>query len=725
MAAPVSVMVPQPHTIGASREDVLQNLQYFFGDPSVPEKLRDYKEHHAHSFHFPDAFNGRNERLRDTLVSLLMHAPDQWMTQAILPWRQMEGVDYTWDEHIYDPRILQRVPYEGTSRMVTSMRREYRARAVRRGIGLIIESGFYATEKGREDFYRSLQNIRHCVQETCNFDGLYALLTCDHYDFMYDRSKQMRSSRNVKRAMHFDIMTFGILQKDSDKGFDKVVELAKQRMARYGSKPDSIIISSSQSIFMTLAPEERYKYSVGGPAGPNEFKAGVEGFEARAFHGMGVFVSNPFEVSDTDSDALQLLHRNVQVGEYYIMSAPITGNGRRFPPGYMNIVIFDQESGRLTTIEFRQAMYATGFGGDLFTKDAFGFKKMEDSHIERIIKSCEMTKSHDGTDVSKVGFDDDGKVVENATNAQIKKVKEFFEQLKTGNYGTLTAEDVAKRIIGLVENGVYVPIEIFIVRPFIEHVMGSSVVLKAGSDTGNTLFSQADMQIAGTVQTKMIEGHFTCHTKSVVTKPKNVLVMRDISFVDYVAGANTIFFGQKDRRPFEELVDLNDVADDMDRRLNFHDDDTGRYSSLLAFPGHHCDAGSRPDIISISGRMLPWEVSTNNKDAFPGGSGNYEMYREKLRLNELHYGEDVRASENMEFLSASTMNNAMCFVGPHRVFNPLSAEPWQLVPGQGHLGSDARPGDERFRRGEPVSMMEARCANISVDKVTTGASTHW
>lgn len=39
--------LPAPRTIAPSREDVLSNLAFFFGDPVVPEKLRDYSEHHA------------------------------------------------------------------------------------------------------------------------------------------------------------------------------------------------------------------------------------------------------------------------------------------------------------------------------------------------------------------------------------------------------------------------------------------------------------------------------------------------------------------------------------------------------------------------------------------------------------------------------------------------------------------------------------------------------
>ena len=55
---------PQPRTFAPSKEDVLQNLQYFFGAPVSPEKLKDYSEHHAMTYHFPDAYAGQNVRCR-------------------------------------------------------------------------------------------------------------------------------------------------------------------------------------------------------------------------------------------------------------------------------------------------------------------------------------------------------------------------------------------------------------------------------------------------------------------------------------------------------------------------------------------------------------------------------------------------------------------------------------------------------------------------------------
>jgi hypothetical protein len=51
--AEMSKQLPAPKTFAPSREDVISTLGFFFGDPAVPEKLKDYSEHHAMTYHFP------------------------------------------------------------------------------------------------------------------------------------------------------------------------------------------------------------------------------------------------------------------------------------------------------------------------------------------------------------------------------------------------------------------------------------------------------------------------------------------------------------------------------------------------------------------------------------------------------------------------------------------------------------------------------------------------
>ncbi len=178
---------PQPRTFAPSKEDVLQNLQYFFGAPVSPEKLKDYSEHHAMTYHFPGAprtaavracasaargphaptcvcaraqtptpvkiprfgANPSNPARRcpcharptharpplcvrsDTLNNLILKSPQSWQTSVGLPFFQIQGTVVEWDEVRFDVRLMQRVPYEGVSRMQTSLRRRHRDRVVR------------------------------------------------------------------------------------------------------------------------------------------------------------------------------------------------------------------------------------------------------------------------------------------------------------------------------------------------------------------------------------------------------------------------------------------------------------------------------------------------------------------------------------------------------------------------------------------------------------------
>ena len=59
--------------------------------------------------------------------------------------------------------LSERVPYEGTSRMQTSLRRRQRDRVVRRGLAMMIESDFYATDAGRQHFAGTSGALNHAI----------------------------------------------------------------------------------------------------------------------------------------------------------------------------------------------------------------------------------------------------------------------------------------------------------------------------------------------------------------------------------------------------------------------------------------------------------------------------------------------------------------------------------------------------------------------------------
>ena len=112
--------MPQLATFAPSKEDVVNALSFYFGQPVSPEKLRDYSETHAATYNFPDAFVGQSTKIRDTINNLVEKAPQNWHTTIGLPFRRIEGTVVEWDEIRFDVRLMQRVPVSFESSHATA-----------------------------------------------------------------------------------------------------------------------------------------------------------------------------------------------------------------------------------------------------------------------------------------------------------------------------------------------------------------------------------------------------------------------------------------------------------------------------------------------------------------------------------------------------------------------------------------------------------------------------
>lgn len=505
--------------------------------------------------------------------------------------------------------------------------------------------------------------------------------------------------------MAHDLLMYAIVQKDG-LGLDRAVEEVKYRMSRYQVTPNMLIVPPQLMLYMATGPEEKIKYIDGGDLAVTRFEEGLEGYTTRAFRGLGVFTSMPYEVSE-EADAVQMLQRNTQIGEFYRMSPPAAWDKKKLlPPTYLDIMIYDEERDQLKHITFEQALYATALGDvDVDAAcggnagDGSGLLRMQTTlqkawNIARAVEAYLLAKDINALQAAVLTVVDAANPkTTGATNQQATMaLVQFLALPNTNNF--------VSKAIDCTNAGLWMPFCITIARPFIEHLMMSAVVTVSGRDTGATLFGPADMQVSANTSVKTIEGHYTCHTKSIITKPQNVYVMRDIMCNGYVAGGNTTFFGSDGGKTATKAFHASDVREDIQARLDAHDDVAGEYASMLAFFSPLSEMESQRDqVISLTDRLLPWEVSAHGsrlegsaKNYFPGGQNGFTTYRDAFGLGDIHSGEDTRASENMSFISQGSINNGLCFIGPHRKYNPFSQNFYELVPGQGHFGPDAIPG---------------------------------
>jgi hypothetical protein len=88
---------------------------------------------------------------------------------------------------------------------------------------------------------------------------------------------------------------------------------------------------------------------------------------------------------------------------------------------------------------------------------------------------------------------------------------------------------------------VLVPCNVLLVRPAIEFVMDNFVLMKAGSDTGGTLFNHSSAMLGWDVYTRMVYLNYLFYSKAFVWGPENIYVLENIMPRRYIAGCGMNF----------------------------------------------------------------------------------------------------------------------------------------------------------------------------------------
>ena len=241
------------------------------------------------------------------------------------------------------------------SRLVTSSRRQYAEKTVRRGLAMILEHGFMNTGEGKEMYRQNLLQIAQCVQETANHDVVSAYLTCDSYDKEWERKHGIKQD-GIRRMLTEEVNRTACVQK-TVYGLDILVEDVKKRMARYGAKPDMMVIPQKMAIYMTMVRPEKTQYYLGGKVTEENIRQGPDAMTQ--FRGLNVFETRSFDVYEGEPP-IDLLLRRRQHGEYYTASdfsigKPIKHTGQDgWSAQNLSLQIYDEECDNWRRLHLRQ-----------------------------------------------------------------------------------------------------------------------------------------------------------------------------------------------------------------------------------------------------------------------------------------------------------------------------------------------------------------------------------
>ena len=181
-----------------------------------------------------------------------------------------------------------------------------------------------------------------------------------------------------------------------------------------------------------------------------------------------------------DSDSVQMLTRSTQVGEFYVMGPPAVAV-KKFVPGFLNMLIYDEEADKHVVVSWEEAIAATAAGTLGFTnthnKELKGGEKIKEWWGKALVLSY-INKGFvlKGDDAASV-----------TTDSEIDPVKARDPNLYDPIQNTTDGMKKLNNMLKLFE------CYCVVARPFIEHLMHSAVLTVSGRDTGATLFGPADM----------------------------------------------------------------------------------------------------------------------------------------------------------------------------------------------------------------------------------------
>ena len=250
------------------------------------------------------------------------------------------------------------------------------------------------------------------------------------------------------------------------------------------------------SLYISTQPDEKINYSFAGPSGPARFEGGVAGFEASAFRGLGVVRAMPFETSD-ESDAVQMLQRQTQVGEYYIVGAPQYVPTQDVAVDY-DTIIYDEDSDSLQRITLYSCIEWWWKALESMVPGPMSSDK--DKHLSAAVFLLL------GKNVDLVGSDPKQVTAANLKSWMVGLFEStaacdaYVDPILAGSFKALNGKDdltrddwtglakIKESLLAGKTPAKQIDVKFCLVRPFIEHLCMSAIVTVAGSDTGATLF---------------------------------------------------------------------------------------------------------------------------------------------------------------------------------------------------------------------------------------------
>jgi len=242
----------------------------FFGQ-SREDPYRSQFETKHRNFQLSELYKNRSDFLGEMVIGLFIFDDDpSWLfsSENGLPIKRTTEQRWNWHVVKFDVPMLQIVPYEGVSRVISSSYEENSTTSERRGLACVTEHEFYKRPEGLRHMMRSLQQMANATRITMEYAVLVKITTTRSRDVKWILEHTKISRYDYRELCRHQARGFAVGQKSYDATIQRLQDFYNMLVMRQ-KKPRTLIIPHGCGQFLKLSGEDT-RYDVSGSRGPSQ-----------------------------------------------------------------------------------------------------------------------------------------------------------------------------------------------------------------------------------------------------------------------------------------------------------------------------------------------------------------------------------------------------------------------------------------------------------------------
>lgn len=504
----------------------LEQYENIFGPAAREIKFDNQRNKRHQRWHLPDVLKGANMYLTDRVDGLITDATNSPFTRNILPYVYLENPDQKlkWNVYSFDEGMASRVPYEAAARVLPQTKRSFAGYVVRQGLAIAMEHNFMVSEAGRLNFKRQLLQLVGSIQLTNDLDVHVALITAPSYQKHMDE-KYMDSSRPFNSVAREHSETFGMMQKTTN-ALDFIIEDAKTHLKTWGSQPPTFLLcNAALTTQLTMIPEKT-DYITNGPDGARRL---AKGPDLPSYRGLSIINSRKFSM-ESGTAPRDLLRRRVRVSQHYYI--PWSTNNP-----FCEWEFYDQNKDGFFCMNWI----------DLF-KHAYA---RSDNGRANVIDNTDAFYINVAGQLVALPGPDKDILLQKLLVATDKSEVEAAMSADNPDNGY----SVAVGTVNPIHKHIFLAMDIFILRPSIEHEMLGVIIGRGGTqELGATFWGQTELSCYDDAQHGVWGMSYKYHERAIVTNERNLIRLYDISFDGYNGGMDDSVLDWLDTEKIESFA---------------------------------------------------------------------------------------------------------------------------------------------------------------------------